>query len=146
MAKEVARKQAARTAIAIAKEDMRRGPHHPGESVPALSGPPVKLGTNSGAWTHTNTATISTQTPPHVKRISRQAHMSWQRGSETLRESVGHFPMLPLSEESPMMYDMMHPGLVCTSRMNTPFSELDSSTPGCTISTNSLLIRCQKVT
>lgn len=130
IAKEVARKAAARVAIAMAKEEMRACPSGPGESVPATSKGPVVLtdpdypaSLQRGAWPEV-------KSPSHVTKACRN-HYTWQRGVDAVQKDK-QFPVLVACEDSaPLMYQKMLPRPPRKSA-ETPFTELNSSTSSLT--------------
>lgn len=149
IAKEVARKAAACTAIAMAREGMRACHHGPGESIPsAAQGPVVETSTGDtySMPSHKGFGMSSeaTKSPSHVTKMARECHATWQRGAKAV-EPNKQFPTIQsvVDENPPLMYRMMLPHLR-TKSADTPFTEVDS-----TCSTNSLpqalqvLSRCQ---
>ena len=150
VAKEVARKQTAKTAIALAKEELRCGPRGPGEQRPAARGNVVRTDSNQDvrerreeqleAFAKKQSEYTS---PAHVRRMNFEAHKTWQRGAEAM-ESSGkgshHFPILPASSRSAIMYEMMAPGPVMRSQVATPSSSSNTQTHTSATSTYSILI------
>ena len=132
VAKEVARKQAARVTIAEVKKELRYGPRGPGEQRPAYRGNPVRTESDEDVierrekhWEAFVRKQSEYTTPTHVKRMSVDAHKTWQRGAEAMEEAQKgshHFPILPASSSSAIMYEMMAPGPVLTSQDASPLT------------------------
>ena len=129
VAKEVARKQAARAAIATAKDDLKSGPRlHSHPAVYHEGHLPSQQGEGSGAdctvQLHNKLNHVKKQAPHSSPKMSWEPHRTWQRGCQVLmreRHSL-HFPILATATESPLMYDMMRPGPIFHGRANTPGS------------------------
>lgn len=112
VAKEVARKQAARAAIATSKEGSHKsGPrsHSPVYHESTTAHPQnVELQDKlSPLWKNQGP-----HSPVHMRKMSRESHRTWQRGSQVLTRQRPdlHFPILAATVESPLMYSRMHPG------------------------------------
>lgn len=88
-------------------------------------------------------ASKRTCTGGHLGRVSREAHQTWQRGSQVLMEREGtglahdaqsaHFPLISATGDSPLMYNMMRPGptfvaSTATLTESRPTSSLSSGT------------------
>ena len=142
----IARKQVAREAIAIAKEELRKCLHGPGEAMPASKGPPVITDSESQHLQFATNRMISEfQSPSHVRRISQEAHNTWQRGSKALNSiEKGHFPLIQSSTcETPLMYGILQPGTIKTSFAELPDidSEITSSDTSTTIGNKDVSVR-----
>ncbi len=146
VAREVARRQAARASIALARETLGtaerpRPPTHPHTTVRVdlsghngiRDGPQLRRG---GVMERLQENRI----PAAMRRFSREAHRTWQRGAHVIsqRQAVftgtgdhAHFPLLPETEETPLMYEMMRPGSTLRSVVTTP-GEAESSTSSAT--------------
>ena len=132
VAKEVARKEAARMAIEEVKREIRCGPQGPGEQRPAPHGSTVsdqdvrhRREDLLGEFARKQSAYTS---PAHVRRMNFEAHKTWQRGAEAMEEAKNgthHFPILPANSRSAMMYEMMAPGLVLKSDNASPLTSSD---------------------
>ena len=137
VAKEVARKQAARAAIAMTKEGSQKsGPRsHPPVYHESTTAHPQNVELQdklSPLWKHPEMQ--GPHSPVHVRKMSRESHKTWQRGSEVLmRQRPGlHFPIIAPAVESPLMYDMMHPGPTLHSHTDSPSSpRTESRTDSC---------------
>ena len=137
VAKEVARKQAARAAIAMTKEGSQKsGPRsHPPVYHESTTAHPQNVELQdklSPLWKHPEMQ--GPHSPVHVRKMSRESHKTWQRGSEVLmRQRPGlHFPIIATAVESPLMYDMMHPGPILHSHTDSPSSpRTESRTDSC---------------
>lgn len=128
IAKEVARKAAARVAIAMAKEEMRACPHGPGESVTSTSKGPVVATDPDRPQRGVG---LDVKSPSHVTKTACRNHYTWQRGVEAV-ERDKQFPVLVAYEDSsPPMYRRMLPRPLRKSA-DTPFTELNSSTSSLT--------------
>ena len=143
--REIARKQAAKEAIAIAKEDLRRGPHRPGEALPSSQGPPVITDSESQHVQFSpNRTSTDFKSPSHIRHLNREAHSTWQRGSRVLSaDDEGHFPLIHSSSETPLMYGMLQPGAKKTSIVELPVitSETSSSATSSMIISKQLFVR-----
>ncbi len=142
----IARKQVAREAIAIAKEELRKCLHGPGEAMPASKGPPVITDSESQHLQFATNRMISEfQSPSHVRRISQEAHNTWQRGSKALNSiEKGHFPLIQSSTcETPLMYGILQPGTIKTSFAELPDidSEITSSDTSIMIGNKDVSVR-----
>ena len=137
VAKETARKQAAREAIAEVKRELRLGPQGPGEQRPPARGSAVRRESDEDVRQRREErleAFAKKQSeyssPAHVKKMSFEAHKSWQRGVEALesadKKGSHHFPVLPATSRSAMMYDMMAPGSILTSQDISPLTSSDA--------------------
>lgn len=133
VAKEVARKKAARAAAATARDDLKSCPHlHSYPPVYHESHLPSQPGEGSRADCmvelhnplRKSVKTQAFRSPANARNTSWEAHRTWQRGCQVLmRERHDlHFPTLAPTVESPLMYDMMRPGPVFHNCANTPGS------------------------
>ena len=116
IAHETARKQAAREAITLAKDELRKGPRGPGESLPADQGLPVVTNSNEQGQVHLsafspNRTSSKFTSPSHMRGMSHEQHRTWQRGSRAIEEREGqNFPLITSTSHTPLMYGMMQPG------------------------------------
>ena len=134
--KENARKEAARVAIAEVKRELRCGPRGPGERRPAARGSAVRTENDQDvrlrreehleAFAKRQSEYTS---PAHVRRMTHESHKTWQRGAEAIEEEMKakkkdshHFPVIPASSRSAIMYDMMAPGSILTSHVDSPLT------------------------
>ena len=133
IARETARKQAAREVIALTKEELRKGPRGPGESLPADQGPLVITNTNEQGQVHHSTfspnrTSSKFTSPSHVRRMNREPHRTWQRGSRAIEErEEGNFPLITSNSQTPLMYAMMQPGVKKKSMVELPVLESETS-------------------
>ena len=151
VARETARKLAAREAIAEVKRELRYGPRGPGEQRPATRGNTTRTESNQDvrlqreeylrAFAKKQSEYVS---PSHVRRTTQDAHKTWQRGAEAMGEGEcakkgsHHFPVIPATNRSAIMYDMMAPGAILTSQVESPLTS--SSRTGYNSGTDSMLI------
>lgn len=137
VAKEVARKQAARAAIATSKEGSHKSaPHsHPPVYHESTTAHPQNVELQdklSPLWK--NAEKQGPHSPVHVRKMSRESHRTWQRGSQVLTRQRPdlHFPILATVVESPLMYNRMYPGPTLqghTDSLSSPRTE--SRTDSC---------------
>ena len=143
MAKEIARKEAARAAIAMAKEEMRAGLHYADSSRrPGIVQEPSFSSSSSSEFLDPMTEmTLLKQQKRRTKQQQQQQQQqqsqsmrqyhTWQRGAEAV-ELNKQFPLLKGSrkemELTPLMYEMMVPRPPMRANLDTPFTELHSST------------------
>ncbi len=133
VAREVARKQAARATIALAKEELKGVDHclpsHPHTTLRMDLSGPDGIGTEGDPRPRMVGRLQEHRTPVSMRRFSREAHRTWQRGALVITErqaaSMGskghtHFPLLSPTEETPLMYEMMRPGPMLQSIPATP--------------------------
>ena len=155
VAKENARKEAARVAIAEVKRDLRYGHRGPGEQRPAARGGAVRTESDQDvrlrreehleAFAKKQSEYTS---PAHVRRMTHESHKTWQRGAEAMEEEEAkakkgshHFPIIPASSRSAIMYDMMAPGSILTSQEGSPLTSSSAHhTDGGNSATDSMLI------
>lgn len=137
VAKETARKEAARVTIAALKEELRCGPRGPGEQRPGGHGNVVRRDSDEDVQEMREAQLKAfakkqseNNSPSHIRRMSFEAHNTWQRGVKAMEEAAQngshHFPILPASSRSAIMYEMMAPGPVLRSQEVSP---LTSSKP-----------------
>ena len=123
IAKEAVRKETARAAIAMAKEELRTCPR--GLLQCAQGGPVIHTDRSKGScpppFSWRKSAEFKDQTGPGL-----QQYHTWQRGMKAVA-SHKQFPMLHRDAKTPLMYDMMVPHLR-SKHVDTPFTELESST------------------
>ncbi len=131
IAKEVARREAARGALALAQEDMRAAAEGPGEAIPQHHGRDPVL--HTGPVIHTGFGMGSEfKSPSHVCKMVRESHDTWQRGAKVMRES-DCLPILDHHEKTPLLYNMMKPYQIHIQHA-LEFSELNSSSSSIPIS------------
>ena len=67
--------------------------------------------------------------PGHMRGMSREAYWTWQRGTHVMKDGRGlHFPELSyLSDDSPLMYDMLHPLPILHNVGTTPANSLQNT-------------------
>jgi hypothetical protein len=154
VAKENARKEAARLAIAEVKRELRYGPRGPGEKRPAARGGAVRRESDQDvrsrreehleAFTKKQSEYTS---PAHVKRMTHESHKTWQRGAEAMegedkvkaKKGSHHFPIIPANSRSAIMYDMMAPSSILTSQGGSPLTS-SSAAVGGNSATDSMVI------
>ena len=144
VAREVARRRAARAAIAQAREQLRavRGSHGL-STAPPPAAEEMKTGQTELCMEELDklveererertarAASKWTRTGGHLGRMSREAGQTWQRGSQVVTEGEGagpapdshasHFPLISAAGDSPLMYHMMRPGPTFVSSVATP--------------------------
>ena len=136
VAKENARKEAARVAIAEVKRELRYGPRGPGEQRPAARGGAVRTESDQDVRLrreeHLEAFTkkqLEYTSPVHVRRMTHESHKTWQRGAEVIEEEEvkvkkgsHHFPVIPASSRSAIMYDMMAPSAILTCQGGLPLT------------------------
>ena len=151
VAKEVARKQAARVTIAEVKRELRCGPCGPGEQRPAARGSAVRTESDQDvrlrreehleAFAKKQSEYTS---PAHVRKMSHEAHKTWQRGAEAMENTKTkgshHFPIIPASSRSAVMYDMMTPGSILTSQVASPLTSSGTPHTSSNSATSSMVI------
>lgn len=107
VAKETVRKETARAAIALAREEIRaeRAERQgPGEARPSASqGPALQTADDSALY---GIAGSEFRSPRLMHKATRESHHTWQRGAKVVSQS-SCFPVLECPEESPLMYDML---------------------------------------
>ena len=152
VAKETARKQAARLAIAEVKRELRYGPHGPGEQRPAARGSAVRTESDQDVRLRREEhleAFAKKQaeytSPAHVRRMTHESHKTWQRGAEAIEEDTKtkgshHFPIIPASSQSAIMYNMMAPGSILTSQVGSPLTPSSTPHTGSNSATDSMVI------
>ncbi len=83
------------------------------------------------------------KSPSHIRRLSREAHNTWQRGTRVLESNEkknNHFPLIQTGEETPLMYGMLQPGTKIVSLAELTGSEVTSSTTSSTITNKPLSV------
>ncbi len=136
--RENARKRVAREAIAITKEELRRGIYRPNE------GPMLITDTKSQHMQFSANRTGSEfKSPSNIRHVSREAHSTWQRGTRVLKssEKTLHFPLIRTDEETPLMYGMLQPGTKIVSLAELSNSEVSSSTTSIITTNKPLSVR-----
>ena len=152
VAKETARKQAARVAIAEVKRELRYGPRGPGEQRPAARGSTIRTESDQDvrlrreehleAFAKKQSEYTS---PAHVRRMTHESHKTWQRGAEAIEvetkaKGSHHFPIIPANNQSAIMYDMMAPGSILTSQVASPLTSSSAHHTGSNSATDSMVI------
>ena len=154
VARETARKQAAKEAIAEVKRELRCGPRGPGEQRPATRGNTTRRESDQDvrllkeeyleAFAKKQLEYVS---PSHVRRMTQGAHKTWQRGVEAMEEGERakkgshHFPLIPATNNrSAIMYEMMAPSSILSSQVGSPLTSSGAVRTGCNSGTNSMLI------
>ena len=154
VAKETARKEAARVAIAEVKRELWYGPRGPGEQRPAARGSTVRTESDQDvrlrreehleAFAKKQSEYTS---PAHVRRMTQESHKTWQRGAEAIEEAQTeakkgshHFPIIPASSQSAIMYDMMAPSSILTSQVGSPLTSSSAHHTGSNSVTDSMVI------
>ena len=156
VAKEVARKEAARAAIAEVKRELRCGPRGPGEQRPAACGSAVRRESDENVRERREELLeefarkqSEYTSSAHVRRMSFEAHKTWQRGMKAMEEAKNrshHFPILPASSRSAIMYEMMAPGPVLKSHDGSPLTSSNAQSEGANSANSSVVIsHCQVV-
>ena len=137
VSKEVARKQAARTPIALAKEELRSvgilpssGHAYTPVKMDLIGGDSSKTDEGPGPMRECMPEQLHDHTiPVAMRRFSREAHRTWQRGAHVIMERQAapasrhgyvHFPLLTHTQETPLMYEMMRPAPIFTTRVTSP--------------------------
>lgn len=153
VARETARKEAARVAIAEVKRELRHGPRGPGEQRPAARGSAVRTESDQDvrlrreeqleAFAKKQSEYTS---PAHVRRMTHESHKTWQRGAEAIEEEAKakkgshHFPIIPANSRSAIMYDMMAPSSILTSQVDSPLNSSSAHHTGSNSVTDSMVI------
>ena len=153
VAKETARKEAARVAIAKVKRELRYGPRGPGEQRPAARGSAVRTESDQDVRLRREEhleAIAKKQSeytsPAHIRRMTQESHKTWQRGAEAIEEAAKskkgshHFPIIPASSRSAIMYDMMASGSILTSQVSSPLTSSSAHHTGSNSVTDSMVI------
>ena len=153
VAKETARKEAARVAIAEVKRELRYGPRGPGEQRPAARGSAVRTESDQDvrlrreehleAFAKKQSEYTS---PAHVRRMTQESHKTWQRGAEAMEKAAKakkgshHFPIIPANSRSAIMYDMMAPSSILMSQVGSPLTSSSTHPTGSNSATDSMVI------
>ena len=98
------RKEAARVAIALARDEMRMANYGPGEGRPALLKGPA-LQDDSMMSSHREFGTSSESKTPLMRMVPTS---TWQRGAKVIKGNK-QFPLIHRRIKSPLMYGMMTP-------------------------------------
>lgn len=125
IARESARKEAARTAIATAKEEVRAWPR--GLGMPTQQDQGIHIEDSYSTLLRKGSEFKSPSHATKRSQVKSCQYDTWQRGVKAV-ETNKRFPPIHSTEDfSPLMYQMMVPHLP-GKHGDTPFTELESST------------------
>ena len=153
VAREIARKQAAKAAIALVKEELRNV-----DTIPQYPQTAVRMDLTSTELVQEKPTREGTERqnriPVAMRKMNRESHRTWQRGTHVMMDRQAalasqvdtvHFPLLSsATDDSPLMYEMMRPGPTLRSMTTTPIDSVtasSSTSPGGSMLLQQLTVR-----